>query len=152
MKIKHHNLSKAEIANKFFHILNAAQPAPEKRMTDREIQMLSAFVTLPPKFDYYRFSDVAKAKVQKQLLEDGWKVSRPSMNAKVYSLIEKEILWRDEDRVVYVSKYILTVLRKIFEAIELDKPFNVCFEFYNEPLTQEDFNGTESISSTDTGL
>lgn len=117
-----------EIFRRFFRILNAAQPDPKNYLTDAEINLLAEFASLPPKYEFHRFSHIAKKKVQERLKEEaGWKVSMPSINAKIYSLIEKDILWRDEDSVIYFKKYLKQLIKTITQSVNSNQPYHILF-------------------------
>ncbi len=121
MVIKFDNLSESEFLDKFFNLVNLLSPL-EKNIAATETLLLIEFLLLPEeKFKYQRFSNVAKDKVIQSAQAKGWNLTKINANNKIYSLIEKGYLRRDEDGVIYVSKYILTALasfraNKTFEA------------------------------------
>lgn len=82
----------------------------ERTLTETEIIFLSRTVALPAKYRYYRFATPAKKRLQKQYQEDGRECTLASLNNKIYSLLKKNILWKDEDNVVYFDKSIDKVL------------------------------------------
>jgi hypothetical protein len=110
MVIKFDNLSESEFLEKFLNMVNMLSP-PEKSIAQAESQLLIEFLLLPEeKFKYQRFSSLAKAKVIQSAASKGWNLTKINVNNKIYSLIDKGFLRRDEDGVIYITKYILAAL------------------------------------------
>lgn len=110
MIIKFDNLSEEEFLHKYFELINALSPE-DKKMAHSEMQLLTEFLLLPEdKFKYQRFGTLAKNKVIANAALKGWTLSRINVNNKLYSLIEKGFLRRDDDKVLYIAKYILNAL------------------------------------------
>lgn len=126
MIIKYDNLTEEEFLIKFFSITNALS-SPSSRVTDSEIAMLVEFILLPEeKFRYQRFSTLAKSKVMTAANSKGWNLSKVNINNKIYNLIDKGYLKRDEDGVVYVSKSVLSAIAsfKVKDSFEIKLQFN----------------------------
>lgn len=110
MIIKFDNLSESEFLEKFLNMVNVLS-TPEKNIAHAECQLLIEFLLLPEeKFKYQRFSSLAKAKVIQSAASKGWNLTKINVNNKIYSLIDKGFLRRDEDGVIYITKYILAAL------------------------------------------
>lgn len=110
MVIKFDNLSESEFLGKFLNMINLLTPV-EKHIAYAESQLLIEFLLLPEeKFKYQRFSNLAKAKVIAACKEKGWSLTKINVNNKIYSLIDKGFLRRDDDGVIYVAKYLLSAL------------------------------------------
>jgi len=76
-------------------------------LSEAEIRLLAEFILLPEKFSYQRFSKHAKDKVLTQCREHGWDITRVNLNNKLYSMIGKGILRRDDDSVIYIQTSVL---------------------------------------------
>lgn len=110
MIIKFDNLSESEFLEKFLNMVNMLS-SPEKNIATAEAQLLIEFLLLPEeKFKYQRFSSLAKAKVIQSAASKNWNLTKINVNNKIYSLIDKGFLRRDEDGVIYIAKYILAAL------------------------------------------
>lgn len=126
---------------KFFYILNVARPRIEERLTDSEVNLIAEFCILPPKYRYHRFSHSAKLATQRSLLKVGWKVSLAAMRTKIYSLIDKGVLLRDEDNVITLSPSIEKTIELLKKAHEDNKEFDITFRLKIE--TSDDYEADE---------
>lgn len=107
MKVKFNNLNDEEFLEKLLDFINLLTP-DEKKITSLEKKALVLFTLLPEeRFKYQRFSTLAKNKVLLMAKERNWILSKINLNNKIYGLIEKGFLRRDEDSVIYVPDYIL---------------------------------------------
>jgi hypothetical protein len=131
MKIKYTTLSLRESLFKLFEILNAASLTPDTRLTDTEINVLIEFLLLPDdKFHYQRFSTLARTKViQNAKTHHQWELSRENVNNKIYSMVDKNYLRRDEDSVIYIAKHIQALANAVKDAHASNKPFTLSVEF-----------------------
>lgn len=130
MIIKYSNLSMRESLSKFFHFINAAQLDSSKILTDTEIQVLIEFILLPEKFRYQRFSTLAKRKVREILKNDySWVLSKENLNNKIYAMIDKDILERDEDGVIHLVKHIRIPVEQLIEALSNKNPYQITFKY-----------------------
>ena len=108
----------------YLEILNIINPNPNNKLTDGEIKLLTEFLLLPEKFSYQRFSRYAKPVVVKNLKEYwGWDLSPINLNSKIYGLLDKEFIWRDEDGVLYIKDYLLKSV-KLLESNKITIEFN----------------------------
>lgn len=130
MIIKYKSLSTREALSKFFHFINAAQLDSSKIITETEIQVITEFILLPEKFHYQRFSTLAKRKVRSILEEEfSWILSKENLNNKIYSLIEKNILSRDEDGVIHIVKHLRIPITELLDAYEKKKNYEIIFRY-----------------------
>jgi hypothetical protein len=114
LKFDNTKFSKREVYRKFFTLISILNPDKDKRLQDCEIDMIAEFMMLPPKYDYYRFASPSKKRVIKTAKEElDWNLSATNIRNKLYSLIKKDILVRDEDQVIYFKPYIRTMLEEI---------------------------------------
>ena len=63
MLVRYPNLSDRSLIYKYFDLINAAQPNQDRILTDKEIELLTEFLLLPPKFHSQLFSLQAKRKI-----------------------------------------------------------------------------------------
>lgn len=129
MTINYKNISRKQFLNRYFELLNTAQGNPEKKLTPAEIEVLGLFIDLPDKFEHQRFSTAARDKVMKIICktED---CSRQSLNNKIYSLIRKGFIWRDEDGVLYILPGVLRGAKEGLKAREeVPSSFELTFKF-----------------------
>lgn len=107
MKVKFDNIDDEVFLEKLLDFINLLTP-DSKKITSLEKKILVLFVLLPEeRFKYQRFSTLAKNKVLAMAKERNWILSKINLNNKIYGLIEKGFLRRDEDAVIYVPDYIL---------------------------------------------
>lgn len=116
----------------FFSCLDVARPKAA-RLTQSEVDMLVDFIMLPPKFKYYRFSSPAKKAVIKSSEQ---KLSIANINNKLYSLIEKGIIYRDDDKVLYMDKSVEQATSVLVENFSALKPTSIVFNI--APVEKED--------------
>lgn len=119
----------------FFHCLDA-NLSPERRATPAELDVLVEFILLPEKFKYYRFSSHAKKAVIKAFKEKDKHLTMENVNNKIYALLLKEILYKDEDKVVYLDKTIDKALTSLIASFSANKEFLLAFSIKNGSPTQ----------------
>lgn len=108
---------------------------PENRMSPTEQKMLAYFLCLKyPKFKYQMFSSLARKKARAMAKEDGWIVSDVNMNTKLYSLVEKGYLYRDEDNIMHLHKVLMKALDHVHDYHELNIVLHMPFK---ERITDE---------------
>jgi len=131
MVIHYKDTSIRQALTKFFHFINAAQMDTSKHLTPTEIKLLIEFILLPPKFQYHRFSRLAKSKVQEFLSnsDSSWNLSRENLNNKLYSMLDKDILRRDEDKVIYLAKHIESPVFELIRRLSNNEPYTITFKF-----------------------
>ena len=133
MKIKFPPQPKREIVRSFLRLLSSLNPKPQNYLTDAEINLLAEFLILPSKYEFYLFSKVPKKRVRETLESIGWKLSPESMNQKLYSLIDKEYLYRDDDNIIYLSKYLKHQTKNLLSRLDEQKDFNILISFTPSP-------------------
>lgn len=120
----------------FFNCLDVARP-PHLRIAPSEVEVLAEFVCLPEKFKYYRFSSHAKKAVIKAFAAKEKHLSMENVNNKIYSLLLKEILYKDEDKVVYLDKTIEKALSVLIYNYNSHKETLLAYSINNERSTDE---------------
>lgn len=138
MIINYRNLERKDFLYRYFNILNTAQPSKSKRLSASEIKVLVEFILLPDKFENKRFGTLAKKKVLESLLEGGYKLTRANLNNKIYSLLEKDFLWKDTDAVIYPKEYIFKGCKGILKAVEDGEKYDITFRFSNDIKRSEE--------------
>lgn len=135
-----YSLERTQIVLKLLELLNQVQPNPEKRTTETENKLIAEFLLLPEsKFKHQRFSLLAKKRVVQALKEKyGWAVSRENMNNKIYTLIEKGIITRDEDNILYIASPIVRSYSTLVEALDSKQEFNFVFSFKEQTIDEKD--------------
>lgn len=137
----------------FFACMDVARPR-EMRLTPAEAELLVEFLTLPTKFRYYRFASPAKKVVMRSL-----SISLANLNNKIYSLIDKGLIYRDEDRVLYLNKTLEAASSSIISNFTSSKNSSITFNITPSEdkeradqglrgLDREDFQSAENSSST----
>lgn len=125
MMIKYPKLPLRQTVRKYFEILNSVAP-PEQCLTEKEILVLIEFLLLPPKFDYQRFSSVAKHKIIESLeFQYDWVLSMNNLNNKLYAMIPKGALRRDTDGVMYIADHILQGAKSLIQAHSQKDTFSI---------------------------
>jgi len=101
----------------YLKILNVVNPNDANILTEGEIKILTEFIILPDKYSYQRFSRYAKPLVLKNLHEfQGWKVTPVNLNSKIYELLNKGYLWRDEDGVLYLKEFLIQGAKNLADS------------------------------------
>lgn len=120
MKINIKLSSEKEFILAYLKMSNLLLP-PQSQLHDVEMEVIAYFATLPPKFDYQRFSPLAKKKVIEAFKENDRNMSIFNLNNRLHALVKKSFLRRDEDRVLYLPKNLLIAL----ESFRKNKEFNI---------------------------
>ena len=121
MHIKFSNLSETDFIDKYLLLYNLSVD-PEFRLVKSEMELITEFALLPPKFEHSRFSSLGKDKVIDILSKRGDKtVTKASVNSKIYDILSKGFFYRDEDKVIYMPKHLL----KAVDTYKKDKKFTV---------------------------
>lgn len=112
-------------------VLNLINPNPENRTTEAENKVIVEFLSLPEqKFKHQRFSTLAKKRVLESLKQNhDWDLSRENLNNKIYSLMQKNLITRDEDGVLYFTSTLLRAFATANEALNSKQVFNIVFSF-----------------------
>jgi hypothetical protein len=128
INIDKRNFSEKEIYSKILEFLSTLNPDPDKRLQDTEVKLLVEFLTLPEKYKYYRFATPSRTRVQKNAAADGWVISRTNLNNKLYKILEKGYLVRDEDSVIYLDPSVRSILDKLANKEEVSITLNFSLE------------------------
>jgi len=125
MTIKYPIESEAQFLRKYLEFANLLLP-DEQKLVPSEMDLMIEFALLPDKFQYQRFGSLAKNKVIESTAQRGWKLSKLNINNKLYALIDKHFLHRDEDKVIYMPKHFLHALKSFREnkSLEVKVMFN----------------------------
>lgn len=134
-----------------FDLLNSVNQQEDKKLTSTEIRVLVEFLLLPrKKFEYQRFSSVAKKHVIRNLKElDEWDLSSENLNNKIYSMIEKDFLRRDEDQVIYLAKHIKELAYRLVDCYENNTNFIFALELVPVPVDKQEENEESTNMETD---
>jgi hypothetical protein len=130
MNIKINDLSHKDFFVTFLRLVNIinshlGSKDESKMMAEMELQAFVYFLMLPfDKFKHQMFSTLARTKVLKAARDDGWELNRINLNNKLYSLIQKGFLYRDEDNIVHLDKNLM----KALERIHKHKNININFD------------------------
>lgn len=127
---KYPNLTLRQSVIYFLRFLNAVNPNRATLMTDMEVMFLAEFLILPEKFRYNRFSKVAKRRVIDALKEARQiDVTVSSINPKLYSLVDKGVIKRDDDGVMYIKDYIVNGATAIAKAKAENSSYTIGINF-----------------------
>lgn len=127
MTIKYPELSEKEFLSKYLQIVNVLLPE-EQQLIPSEIELVIEFAILPEeKFKYQRFGSLAKNRVIEAFKLKDKIYSKVNINNKLYSLIDKKFIIRDEDSIMYLPKHLLTSLSKFRK----DKTYTIDIVFSN---------------------
>ncbi len=118
--------TKMEFFGHMLEVLNVLQPEKGKRITQTEKDVLIGFFLLDSqKFRYQRFSRLAKKKVIEIFTSMGQKLTKENLNFKLYRLIDKGYLIRDEDNIVELKEYLNDLLYMGYDALENNEPLTM---------------------------
>ncbi len=110
----------------FFELINMAVPKVDNQLTDAEIQLLCLFMSLPQdKFRHQRFGKLAKKKVLELASNNNWELSVINLNNKIYSMVTKGFLVRDEDGIITISNKIENAVKKLLTDKEITFTYEV---------------------------
>ena len=113
MKIKL-KMTKIQILLKLFGFYNFIQPNSNNVLTLTEMKLLAVFCDLPEKYKYARFSLHAKKKAAQIYAElFGETLSGVNLNNKIYCLLDKGFLYRDEEKVIYLKPFLQSALDEL---------------------------------------
>ena len=90
-----------------YNLINLIDSQKKTKVCQTEMDLLVQLILLPKKYEYSRFSPGARTFLCNKL-----NVSRPNLNSRIYMLLQKGYIFRDEDSVLYVKKFFLEALNK----------------------------------------
>lgn len=130
MTIKYPVKTERDFLYIYLSLYNALLPQ-EQQLTQSEIELIIGFALLPDsKFHYQRFSTLAK----EHIIRDNPHLTKININNKLYSLLDKKFLKRDEDSVIYMPQHLLTTL----SSFKQDPNFQINLKFIsNNDSTQD---------------
>lgn len=102
MKINYPSLNNENFTEVLLSFLSSLKPQ-KQRLTASELIYLKEFINLAPKYRSQMFSTLSKSKVIESLKSKGIKASTAGVNIKLYSMIRKGFLKRDEDSVIILN-------------------------------------------------
>jgi hypothetical protein len=131
MHIAINNQTDRDFYRNYLTIVNfALSSRKEMQLTETELNLLVEFLLLPEKFKYTRFSTLGKSKVAKTVKElFDWYLSRININNKIYSMVEKGFLRRDDDGVIYLITPIQKGIEQALKAFKEGKQYSISFDF-----------------------
>ena len=109
MNINYPTLTDEKFTEVLLSFLSSLRP-PKQRLTNSEITHLAEFINLAPKYRSQMFSTLSKMKVKQSLDAKGLTATTSNINIKLYSLIKKGYLKRDEDSVIILQPSIAGLL------------------------------------------
>lgn len=127
MKINYPSLDERGFLKKYLAFYNLLVPEVQQLLPS-EIDLITEFALLPDsKFSYQRFGSLAKNKVIEAATEKGWKLTKLNINNKLYALLDKRFLRRDEDKVIYMPEHLMKALQsfRTNKTFEIKLVFNV---------------------------
>jgi len=152
MIINYKDLPHKALVSKYLKILNTANPNTLKHMTDSEITIMVEFLTLPTKFKDKRFGTLARNKVVEIFSDRTIPLTKQNLNNKIYSLIDKDVVYRDSDSVLYAKDYILKGVASGLEALNTNSAFDVTFRFSYDKERHNTHTKTHVTNDADTVL
>lgn len=101
MLSKFSNLSLEDFTTLLLRFISALQPL-ERQLSPVQLEVLKKTLLLPDKYRYRLFTYATKKYVASL-----FPMSVSNLNNRIYELIEKKYLYRDEDKVIYVNPALL---------------------------------------------
>ena len=132
MTIKYPISSEKDFLTIYLTLYNAVMP-PHQRLVPSELELMVDFALLPEqKFQYQRFSTLAKNTV---IRSTDRKLTKVNINNKIYSILDKGFLKRDEDGVIYMPKHFLQALSQYRKN---PSEYSITLKFQPIQLHQDD--------------
>lgn len=114
-----------EFVLKYVAFYNLLMPL-HQQVLPSEAELIAEFASLDDaKFEYQRFGALAKNKVIESYSTQGRKLTKLNINNKLYSLLDRKFLVRDEDKVIYFPKHLSLALSQY----KTSSVFNVNIKF-----------------------
>lgn len=105
----------------YLSVLSSLRP-PSQQLSPYELLVLVEFALLPQKYASYPFSPAGKRQVLSSLSK---KFTKSAFHAKIYSLLKKGYLVRDEDKVILIPPFIRQALQQFIS----NSSFNISLNF-----------------------
>jgi len=124
---KSYNIDKIGFYEKFFQFYNIVVEDKKKKLSAREIEIMSEFLNLDQnKFKITRFSKTSKEKVMKNIKNrTGENIELRTINTYLSSLKRKGLIITQADKVSYLNSNLL----KVIEIANSGKPVDFKFNF-----------------------
>ena len=106
MKLNYPSITEEEFTEVLLSFLSSLKPY-NLGLSKKEILLLTEFINLAPKYRSQMFSTLSKQKVIASLKSKGVNMSNAHINVKIYSMLRKGFLKRDEDSVIVLNAAIL---------------------------------------------
>lgn len=106
MKINFPPTTAPEFVEKYLEFISALQPS-DKKLHETERELLAAAMLLPPKYLAFPFSRPSKKKILDLMPRS---ITMSNFNNKVYSLLEKGYIKRDEDKVLLLAPFLVKAI------------------------------------------
>jgi len=136
MTIKYPISSEKEFLYIYLTLYNALIPEPQRIMPS-ELEMIIGFTLLPEeKFQYQRFSTLAKNTV---IRDYDPSLTKININNKLYSLLDKNFLKRDEDKVIYLPKHLTQAL----SSFRKDPNYQIVIQFISNGSIENNSNSKQ---------
>lgn len=115
--IHHKNLTQRKALYRLFKIINSTI-APNKQLTEAEIQIYSEFLLLPQKFKFSTFTPLARKKVATNYNTNYDKSIKPkTVSSYVLKFVEKRFINKDEDGMYQVPDKFRNLVNHLLSAI-----------------------------------
>lgn len=142
MTIKYPISTEKQFLYIYLTLYNALLPE-QQRLVPSEIDMMIGFALLPnDKFQYQRFSTLAKDTVIRYYDPHLTKIN---INNKLYSLLDKKFLKRDEDKVIYLPPHFLKALQ---EYRANPSSYQITIQFVPNDSTQDNSNSKSDSTAS----
>lgn len=124
---KSYNIDKIGFYEKFFQFYNIVVEDKKKKLSAREIEIMSEFLNLDQnKFKITRFSKTSKEKVMENIKNrTGENIELRTINTYLSSLKRKGLIITQADKVSYLNSNLL----KVIEIANSGKPVDFKFNF-----------------------
>lgn len=146
MIAQYKNLTRREYLWKMFEIIDCMQLDKNSITTNKEKEMMIEFLCVPLRYSYFRFSKHSK-KYVRSIIEkkDGNVCTNQNMNNKIYSLMRKGLLYRDDEGHIRFKPYIASTVKKVHDSLSKGSFYDLKFRF----RVTEDATDRYKESSTD---
>jgi hypothetical protein len=123
MKINYPARTDEQFTEVLLSFLSSLRPV-KQRLSNSEIEHLIEFINLAPKYRSQMFSTLSKLKVRDILKSKGKTATTGNINIKLYSMIKKGFLKRDEDSVIVLQPSIQKLLDAFYQTGKLQFTLN----------------------------
>lgn len=107
--------SSLQYYQKVLSIISALSPL-DKQLSSLEIDTLSRFLDLPPKFEHFPFTALARKEIYKQYTPN---LTVSQLSARVSAMVAKGYVVRDEDNLLDFSPHIKKLRKTTFLDVKI---------------------------------